>query len=80
MAAWAGTAAPATQEKQAAAGRLENAYAAWDDTITVIDEARKKQMAAPGLAEPAKKALATPGPRMGRPDRAPGLPDGVAGQ
>jgi hypothetical protein len=28
MAAWAGTAAPATQEKQAAAGRLENAYAA----------------------------------------------------
>ncbi|HXZ77951.1 MAG TPA: hypothetical protein VEH31_44730, partial [Streptosporangiaceae bacterium] len=25
----------------------------------VIDEARKKQMAAPGLAEPAKKALAT---------------------
>ena len=25
----------------------------------MIDEARKKQMAAPGLAEPAKKALAT---------------------
>jgi transposase len=59
MAAWAGTAAPAPQEKQAAAGRLEKAYAAWDDAITVIDEARKKQMAAPGLQEPAKKALAT---------------------
>ena len=25
----------------------------------MIDEARKKQMAAPGLADPAKKALAT---------------------
>jgi transposase len=59
MAAWAGTAAPAPQEKQAAAGRLEKAYAAWDDAITVIDEARKIQMAAPGLQEPAKKALAT---------------------
>jgi transposase len=59
MAAWAGTAAPAPQEKEAAAGRLEKAYAAWDDAITVIDEARKKQMAAPGLQEPAKKALAT---------------------
>ncbi|HXZ78172.1 MAG TPA: IS66 family transposase [Streptosporangiaceae bacterium] len=59
MAAWAGTAAPAPQENQAAAGRLEKAYAAWDDAITVIDEARKKQMQAPGLQEPAKKALAT---------------------
>jgi transposase len=59
MAAWAGTAAPAAQEKEAAAGPLEKAYAAWDDAITVIDEARKKQMQAPGLQEPAKKALAT---------------------
>jgi transposase len=59
MAAWAGTAAPAPQEKQAAAGRLEDAYAAWDDAIAVIDEARKKQAQAPGLQEPAKKALAT---------------------
>ena len=59
MAAWAGTAAPAPQEKQTAAGRLEKAHAVWDDAITVIDEARKKQMAAPGLQEPAKKALAT---------------------
>src|SRR5437899_10402068 len=59
MAAWAGTAAPAPTEKEPAAGRLEKAYAAWDDAITVIDEARKKQMQAPGLAEPAKKALAT---------------------
>ena len=59
MAAWAGTAAPAPREKEAAAGRLEEAYAAWDDAITVIDEARNKQMQAPGLQEPAKKALAT---------------------
>ncbi len=59
MAAWAGTAAPAPQEKEAAASRLEDAYAAWDDAITVIGQARKKQMAAPGLQEPAKKALAT---------------------
>ena len=59
MAAWAGAAAPAQRERQAAAARLEDAYAAWDSAITVIDEARKKQMAAPGLQEPAKKALAT---------------------
>jgi transposase len=35
------------------------AGAAWDEAITVIAEARKKQMTAPGLQEPAKKALAT---------------------
>jgi transposase len=58
MAAWQGAAAPAAGEK-AAAARLEAAYAAWDGALAVIDEARKKQMAAPGLAEPAKKALAT---------------------
>jgi len=43
----------------AAAVRLEDAYAAWDEAIGAIDEARKTQMAAPGLQEPAKKALAT---------------------
>ena len=59
MTAWQDAAAPAPQGKQAAAARLEAAYAAWDDAITVIDEARKKQMQAPGLQEPAKKALAT---------------------
>ena len=59
MAAWQEAAAPAAREKAAAAARLENAHAAWDDAITVIDAARKKQMAAPGLQEPAKKALAT---------------------
>jgi transposase len=58
-AAWHGAAAPAARDRQAAAARLERAHAAWDDAITVIDAARKKQMAAPGLAEPAKKALAT---------------------
>jgi transposase len=59
MAAWAGAAAPAAQEKAAATARLEKAREAWDTAITAIDEARKKQMAAPGLQEPAKKALAT---------------------
>jgi transposase len=59
MAAWAGAAAPAPQEKNAAAARLEEACTAWDDAIAVIGEARKKQMQAPGLQAPAKKALAT---------------------
>jgi transposase len=57
MAAWNDAAAP--QDKTAAAARLEEARAAWDTAIGAIDEARKKQMAAPGLQEPAKKALAT---------------------
>jgi transposase len=59
MAAWAAAAAPAPGEKTAATVRLDEACAAWDTAASVIDEARKKQMAAPGLAEPAKKALAT---------------------
>jgi hypothetical protein len=59
MAASQDAAAPAPQEKAAAAARLEDAYAAWDDAIAVIGEARKKQAQAPGLQEPAKKALAT---------------------
>ncbi len=57
MAAWNDAAAP--REKTAAAARLAEARAAWDTAIGAIDEARKKQMAAPGLVEPAKKALAT---------------------
>jgi len=59
MAAWQDAAAPALREREAPAARLEKAYTAWDDALAIIDEARKKQMAAPGLAEPAKKALAT---------------------
>ena len=59
MTAWAGAAAPAPRDKDAAATRLEEAHAAWDAALAVIDEARKKQMQAPGLQEPAKKALAT---------------------
>jgi transposase len=59
MTAWAQAAAPAPREAAAAAARLEEAGAARDEAITVIDEARKKQMTAPGLQEPAKKALAT---------------------
>jgi transposase len=58
-AAWRENAAPASREKEAAASRLEAAYAAWDDAVTAVDEARKKQAQAPGLQEPAKKALAT---------------------
>ena len=58
MAAWQDAAAPAPEDK-AAAARLDEAYAAWDEALAAIGEARKKQMAAPGLAEPAKKALAT---------------------
>jgi transposase len=58
-AAWQAAAAPAAGEKTAAPARLEDAYAAWDDALAVIDAARKKQAAAPGLQEPAKKALAT---------------------
>jgi transposase len=56
-AAWEDAAAP--REAPAAAARLEEAGAAWDEALAVIDEARKKQMAAPGLQAPAKKALAT---------------------
>ncbi len=58
-AAWQDAAAPAPRDAPAAAARLEAAYTAWDEAITTIDTARKKQMAAPGLQEPAKKALAT---------------------
>src|SRR6266516_15864 len=57
-AAWEDAAALAPREAPAAA-RLEEAGAAWDQALAVIDEARKKQMAAPGLQGPAKKALAT---------------------
>ncbi len=49
----------AGQAGEAAAARLEEARAAWDTTLAAIDTARKQQMAAPGLQEPAKKALAT---------------------
>ena len=58
MAAWHGAVAAAPRDKTASA-RLEGAYAAWDTAIGAIDAARKKQMAAPGLQEPAKKAIAT---------------------
>jgi transposase len=59
MAAWEDAAAPTPREAPAAAARLQEAGAAWDEALAVIDEARKKQMAAPGLQEPARKALAT---------------------
>jgi transposase len=59
MAAWQEAAAPPAGKKKAAAERLESAYEGWDTAAGVIDETRKKQMQAPGLQEPAKKALAT---------------------
>jgi hypothetical protein len=59
MAAWAQAAAPTPADKTPAAVRLEQARAAWDGALAVIDVARGKQAAAPGLAEPARKALAT---------------------
>ena len=59
MAAWNDAAVPAPRDKTAAAVRLEEARAAWDTAITAIDQARKKQVTAPGLQEPARKALAT---------------------
>ena len=67
MAAWQHADGPATVdtprdkplEKTAAAARLDEAYTAWDTALKVIDQTRTTQMAAPGLQEPAKKALAT---------------------
>jgi transposase len=59
MAAWQEAAAPPAQGKQASAARLGKAYETWDAAITVIDETRREQAKAPGLQEPAKKALAT---------------------
>jgi transposase len=38
---------------------LEQARTAWDEALGVIDTARTKQMASPGLQAPARKALAT---------------------
>jgi transposase len=59
MTAWGGAAASAPREKEKAAARLGDAYAAWDEATAAIDKARREQAAAPGLQEPAKKALAT---------------------
>jgi hypothetical protein len=61
MAAWAGAAAAPASRQTAEAAGLEEARAAWDEAISAIDEARTRQMAAPGLQESAKKALATLG-------------------
>ena len=80
MAAWAGAAAPAPPQAADAAARLEEARAAWDDAIGAIDEARKQQMAAPGLQEPRQEGARHAGPGMGRADRAPRLPDDQPGQ
>jgi transposase len=59
MAAWQDSTAPARGQEKAAAERLEKAGGAWDAALGVIDAERKKQAQAPGLQEPAKKALAT---------------------
>jgi hypothetical protein len=59
MAAWQDAAAPTPRDKTAAAARLDEAHAAWDTALAMIDETRKTQVAAPGLQASAKKALAT---------------------
>jgi transposase len=63
MAAWQDSDGPCSRDKPrqqtAAPARLDQAYTAWDTALRVIDETRTKQMGAPGLQEPAKKALAT---------------------
>jgi hypothetical protein len=63
MAAWQHADGPVSRDKPggqtAAAARLDEAYTAWDTALKVIDQTRTRQMAAPGLQEPAKKALAT---------------------
>jgi transposase len=59
MAAWTATTATAPGQAAAAAVALEEAYGAWDDALATIDAERRQQRAAPGLQEPAKKALAT---------------------
>src|SRR5260370_6861751 len=74
MSGWSEAAAPAPREKEAAAARLEAAYAAWDTAIAAIDEARKKQMTAPGLQAPAKKSLATLNREWDAPAAHPGYP------
>jgi len=61
MAAWQEAAAPPVRGRQAPATRLEKAGEAWDAAIAVIDQTRKEQAKAPGLQEPAKKALAALG-------------------
>jgi transposase len=59
MTAWTAAAAPTPAQAPATATRLAEAYGAWGDALDAIDAERRKQMAAPGLQEPAKKALAT---------------------
>jgi hypothetical protein len=80
MAAWQDAVAPAPQDKTAAAARLDKACKAWDEALAVIDAARKKAGAGPRPAGAREEGARHPGPGMGRAHRAPGLPDGVAGQ
>jgi transposase len=56
--AWQAGTALAAKEKKAAAERLGKAHTAWDTAIGATGDAREKQAQAPGLQEPAKKALA----------------------
>jgi len=55
-AAWADS---LTGDPPSGAAGLEQAATAWDEALGVIDTARTKQMASPGLQAPARKALAT---------------------
>ena len=51
------------------AARLDAAYTAWDEATTVIDQARNKQMAAPGLQEEGPLPRLTDGAGQCREDR-----------
>ena len=75
-AAWQGRTPPRPrpQRKQAAAARLEKAYEAWDDALTVIDEARKKQMAARAWPNPRRRRSPPPWTANGPHHREPRLP------
>ena len=79
MAAWAQAAAPAPREEAAAAARLEEAYAAWDDGDHRDRRGPEEADAGPRPARTREEGARHPGPRMGRPDRAPRLPDGRPG-
>ena len=75
MAAWNGAAAPAPRDTAAAAARLEEALAAWDAALTRIDHGTKEADGRPRPAGAGQEGPRHPGPRMGRPRRAPRLPD-----
>jgi len=72
-AAWADAAG---QAREAAAARRAEARTARDAALAIIDDARRQQLAAPGPARTGEEGAGDAGSGMGRPSRAPRLPDG----